>query len=88
MKRLYVRPRHRRRGIGQMLVQRALADARAIGYERIVLDTLATMHEAQGLYAGLGFADTAPYAFNPIAGVRFLALKLDSGERAGAGSAG
>lgn len=82
MKRLYVRPPHRRRGIGRMLAQRALADARAIGYERIVLDTLATMHEAQGLYAALGFVETAPYAFNPLAGVKFLALGLRPSERA------
>ncbi len=81
MKRLYVRPSHRRRGIGRMLAQRALADARAIGYERVVLDTLETMHEAHGLYTALGFVETAPYAFNPIAGVRFLALQLRASEQ-------
>ena len=81
LKRLYVRPSHRRRGIGRMLAQRAIADARAIGYERIVLDTLATMHEARSLYTALGFAETKPYAFNPITGVRFLALELLPGER-------
>jgi len=80
IKRLYVRPSQRRRGIGRMLVQRALADARTIGYERAVLDTLATMHEAQRLYSALGFIETAPYAANAIAGTRFLALELRGGE--------
>jgi putative acetyltransferase len=79
MKRLYVRSAYRRRGIGKMLAQRALGDARAIGYKRIVLDTLPAMHEAQALYAALGFAETEPYTFNPADGVRFLALDLAAG---------
>jgi hypothetical protein len=41
-----------------------------------VLDTLPAMREAQGLYARLGFVDTAPYTANPIEGARFLALAL------------
>ena len=80
LKRLYVRPSHRRRGIGRILARRAIADARAIGYDRLVLDTLATMHEAQSLYTALGFVETTPYAFNPVIGVRFLALELRASE--------
>jgi ribosomal protein S18 acetylase RimI-like enzyme len=79
MKRLYVRSAYRRRGIGKMLTQRALGDARTIGYKRIVLDTLPAMHEAQALYAALGFAETEPYTFNPADGVQFLALDLAAG---------
>jgi len=81
LKRLYVRPSHRRRGIGKMLAQRAIAHAHTIGYERIVLDTLATMHEAQSLYTALGFVETTPHAFNPVTGTRFLALELRASER-------
>ena len=76
MKRLYVRPAYRGRGIGRMLTERALGEARAIGYERIVLDTLPAMQEAQALYATLGFVETDAYTFNPADGVRFLALDL------------
>ena len=80
MKRLYVRPAYRGCGIGRMLAERALGEARAIGYERIVLDTLPAMHEAQALYADLGFVETDAYTFNPVDGVRFLALDLARGE--------
>jgi len=79
MKRLYVRPAYRGCGIGRMLAERALGEARAIGYERVVLDTLPAMHEAQALYADLGFVDTDAYTFNPVDGARFLALDLADG---------
>ena len=35
----------------------------------------------RALYAALGFVETTPYAFNPVIGVRFLALELRASER-------
>jgi putative acetyltransferase len=76
MKRLYVRPAHRSSGAGRFLAERLIAEARAIGYRRMVLDTLPTMAGAQRLYERLGFVDIPPYRHNPIAGTRFLGLQL------------
>lgn len=76
MKRLYVRPEHRASGVGRQLVERVIEEARLIGYERILLDTLPTMLGAQQLYERLGFRDVRPYRHNPIEGTRFLGLHL------------
>lgn len=76
MKRLYVRARFRRTGLGGVLARSAIERARALRCRRVLLDTLPAMREAQALYAALGFRDCAPYNDNPIEGVRFLALDL------------
>lgn len=76
MKRLYVRARFRRTGLGGVLARRAIEWARTLDYRHVLLDTLPAMREAQALYASLGFRDCAPYNDNPIEGVRFLALDL------------
>jgi len=76
MKRLYVRPEFRGRGLGGRLVRLILSEAASAGYARVVLDTLPSMGEAQALYERVGFRDVPPYGFNPIAGARYMALEI------------
>ncbi len=83
MKRLFVRPEFRGRGFGGRLVRLILSEAASAGYSRIVLDTLPSMGEAQALYGRLGFRDTPPYAFNPVPGVRYMALEIRAGRSPG-----
>jgi GNAT superfamily N-acetyltransferase len=76
IKRLYVAPAARGRGLGRVLVERIVAEARKLGYRSVLLDTLPFMKEAQSLYLSMGFKATAAYRFNPIAGSAFLRLDL------------
>jgi GNAT superfamily N-acetyltransferase len=76
MKRLYVRPAYQGSGLGRALVEKVIALARGAGYGEMFLDTLPSMEAAQRLYARLGFRDTDPYRVNPVAGSRFMALRL------------
>jgi ribosomal protein S18 acetylase RimI-like enzyme len=76
MKRLFVRPEARGRGLARRLITRALDEARELDYEEIRLDTLPMMGDAQALYLALGFVDIPPYYETPIAGTRFMAKRL------------
>ena len=76
MKRLYVRPAFRRFGLGRMLAQSLLDEARSAGYSVMLLDTLDEMEAARELYASLGFEEIPPYYFNPIAGAHYLKAEL------------
>ncbi|UCF66448.1 MAG: GNAT family N-acetyltransferase [Acidobacteriota bacterium] len=76
MKRLYVRPAHRRQDVGRDLCEALIEAAREIGYERMRLDTVPSMTAARALYRSLGFEEIAPYCHNPIEGAVFMELDL------------
>jgi len=76
MKRLYVRPAFRGRGMGRRLAQTAVEEARAIGYSAVRLDTLPVMQNAIRLYEDLGFARCGAYYDTPLADTIFMELRL------------
>ena len=76
MKRLFVRPAGRGIGLGHALATRVIQEARARGYQEMVLDTLPIMGRAQEMYVALGFRDIDPYYPSPIAGTRYMSLTL------------
>lgn len=76
MKRMYVRPQYRGKGIGRAMAGRIMALARQAGYKRMRLDTIDTMVEAIALYRSLGFKEIEPYRYNPIKGAKYMETDL------------
>ena len=76
MKRLYVAPAGRGTGLGRLLMQALIEEARRIGYREMRLDTLPDMTAAQALYRAAGFEPVEPYYETPIAGTVFMRLGL------------
>ncbi len=79
-KRLYVCPTHRGLGIGKLLLQSLVEEARCIGYYEMFADTLRSMNEALGMYRALGFTEVAPYAAIPTPDAIYLRLSLSERE--------
>ena len=76
MKRLYVRPSARGKGLGKQLVEELIYFARNAGYKAMKLDTIASLKEAIKLYRSKGFVKTDPYVYNPLSDVLYFELSL------------
>ena len=77
MKRLYLRPQFRGKGLGRGLADHIIAEARQIGYQRMRLDTVEpVMKDAVAMYRRIGFKEIAPYCANPISGALYMDLSL------------
>jgi len=76
MKRMYVLPACRGRGIGRLLLSAFLAKARELGYRAVRLDTIPRLTAALALYRKAGFVPIEPYRYNPEKDAIFLELKL------------
>jgi len=77
IKRLFVRPQARGKGVGKALVQAAIMAAKQLGYGEIKLDTLPGMEGAIALYKAAGFTAIPPYGSHPYPGLMTLGKKLD-----------
>jgi GNAT superfamily N-acetyltransferase len=67
IKRMYVAPGARRRGLARRLLVELEACARELGHERLRLDTNAAQPEALLLYEAAGYTEIADYNGSPTA---------------------
>ena len=77
MKRLFVRPEFRGQGLGRLLAEKLIQEARNIGYQKMRLDTLpGRMDQAIAMYRDLGFQEIERYYNNPDETALFMELDL------------
>lgn len=76
MKRLYVKPDFRGKGIGKSLVEEIIKEAKFIGYEYMLLDTLPFLETALDLYKSLGFKEIQAHSYSPMEKSIFMKLDL------------
>ncbi|KAF2014305.1 acyl-CoA N-acyltransferase [Aaosphaeria arxii CBS 175.79] len=77
LKRFYLVPEARGCGLGRKLLEQVVTDAKALGYKEILLDTLAHMGAARGMYRSFGFEEVEKYYDTPIEGTIFMKLDLE-----------
>ena len=76
LKRLYIRPAFRGRGLAEETVRRLIGDARSLGCRRMVLDTFPFLAGAICLYKKLGFREIESYNGAPMPDLIYLGLDL------------
>ena len=76
LKRMYLKTSFRGKGIGKLLLAKAIEVGKSLGYYKMRLDTLPNMISAITLYQKMGFYEIEPYRFNPIEGTKYFEVEL------------
>jgi acetylglutamate kinase len=76
MKRVYVQPAHRGKGLGKALSRHIIAEAKRHGFVRVGISTWTTAQPAIDLYRSLGFAEIPPFKTSTISGLTYMGLDL------------
>ena len=77
LKRMYVRPSHRGKGLGRRIAARLIERAYELGYQRVVLSTYVSSLDARNLYQTLGFRAIAPFKKTPLQDLMFMGMELN-----------
>ncbi len=83
IKRMFVRPAARGRGVARAILERLIADARELGCTTIQLESASFMHAAHALYRSVGFVPSDSYAGREFAGAAqdvSVFMRLDLGD--------
>ena len=76
LKRMYVRPSYRGKGLGCRIAARLIERAYDLGYQRVVLSTYVSSLDARNLYQTLGFRAIAPFKKTPLQDLMFMGMEL------------
>ena len=76
MKRLYVKPEFRNKGIAKMLIEKVISDSKEIGYSSMLLDTLPFLQTAIKMYKKIGFYEIGCYNDSPLDNTIYMKLDL------------
>jgi len=71
LKRLYLVPEVRGRGLGKRFMAAIEDEARSAGHRRLLLDTAAPLREAAAMYRSMGYVPIPAYNANPRASAWF-----------------
>ena len=76
LKRMYIKPNARGKGLGKLLVDKCIQFGLDSGYSKMRLDTLSSMHAAIHVYTKAGFYEIESYRFNPFKEAKFYERHL------------
>ncbi len=76
LKRMFVQPEYRNHKVGKRLLELIIDIAKEFNYNKIRLDTLPGMIQAQSMYRAFGFYEIPSYRFNPFKGTVYMEKRI------------